>query len=162
MSDRKSSQGGARAPTIENRQARFDFQIGETFEVGMVLTGSEVKSIRNGRISLGEGFVMARATPAILELHAVHIDEYPQASPQHQHEPRRVRRLLAHKKEIERLAQVVKAKGASLVPLKLYFLRGRAKLLIGVGIGRKKSDKRQAIRERDDKRDADRAVHRRK
>ncbi|MDA1106145.1 MAG: SsrA-binding protein SmpB [Planctomycetota bacterium] len=150
------------APTIENREARFDFQILDTIEVGISLTGSEVKSIRNGRITLANGFVMARLHPREMTLHEVHIDEYPQALPQHQHEPRRIRRLLAHAKEIERLAIDMKAKGTTLVPLKVYFSKGRVKVLVGIALGRKKGDKREALRAKEDRKDMARATTRRR
>lgn len=152
----------AKAPEIENRKARHDFAIEDTLECGMELLGTEVKSIRDGKISLAEGFVMARAEPPSLELHGVHIDEYPPAGRDRQHEPRRVRRLLAHRREIVRLATEVKAKGVSLVPLKVYFAKGRAKLLVGVGKGRKKGDKREAIAEREMRRDIEREMGRRR
>ncbi len=145
-------------PTIENRKARFDFEIGETFECGMVLRGSEVKSIRAGQASLAEGFVMARAEPPTLELHSTHIAEFPPAGRDRQHVPTRQRRLLAHANEIRKMALAMKAKGCSLVPLKVYFKNGVAKVLVGVATGRKKGDKRQAIRERETKRDIDREM----
>jgi SsrA-binding protein len=152
----------ARAPEIENRRARHDYAIEDTLECGIELRGTEVKSIRDGKISLAEGFVMARADPPSLELHGVHIDEYPPAGRDRQHEPRRVRKLLAHRREIVRLATEMKAKGASLVPLKVYFTKGHAKLLVGVGKGRKKGDKRQAIADREMRRDIDREMGRRR
>ncbi len=152
----------SKAPEIENRRARHDYAIEDTLECGMELLGTEVKSIRDGKISLAEGFVMARADPPALELHGVHIDEYPPAGRDRQHEPRRVRRLLAHRREIARLATEVKAKGVSLVPLKVYFAKGRAKLLVGVGKGRKKGDKREAIAEREMRRDIEREMGRRR
>ena len=151
-----------RAPEIENRRARHDYAIEDTLECGIELLGTEVKSIRDGKMSLAEGFVMARAEPPSLELHGVHIDEYPPAGRDRQHEPRRVRKLLAHRREIVRLATEVKAKGVALVPLKVYFTKGRAKLLLGVGKGRKKGDKRQAIAEREMRRDIDREMGRRR
>jgi SsrA-binding protein len=152
----------AREPEIENRKARHDFQIGETLECGMVLRGSEVKSIRAGQASIAEGFVMARMQPPALELHGAHIAEYPPAGRDRQHPPVRVRRLLAHATEIRKLAQAMQAKGATLVPLKIYFKNGVAKLLVGVAQGRKKGDKRQAIRERETKREIDREMNRRR
>jgi SsrA-binding protein len=152
----------ARAPEIENRRARHDYAIEDTLECGIELLGTEVKSIRDGKMSLAEGFAMARADPPSLELHGVHIDEYPPAGRDRQHEPRRVRKLLAHRREIVRLATEVKAKGVALVPLKVYFTKGRAKLLLGVGKGRKKGDKRQAIAEREMRRDIDREMGRRR
>jgi SsrA-binding protein len=149
-------------PEIENRKARHDFQIGETLECGMVLRGSEVKSIRAGQASLAEGFVMARSDPPSLELHGVHVSEYPPAGRDRQHAPVRVRRLLANAAEIRKLAMAMQAKGATLVPLKVYFRNGVAKLLVGVAHGRRKGDKRRAIRERETKRDIEREMGRRR
>ncbi len=149
-------------PVIENRQARHDYAIEETLECGIELKGTEVKSVRAGKVSLGEGYVSATAEPASLSLHSVHVAEYPPAGKQVQHDPVRVRRLLAHKREIRKLAEAVKKKGATIVPLKLYFKNGRAKLLIGLGTGRKASDKRAAIADREMKRDVDRAMHKRR
>jgi len=157
MSERRS-----RSPEIENRKARHDFSISDTLEVGLKLLGSEVKSLREGKASLAEGFVMAREEPPSLELHRVHIDEYAPAGAARQHPPLRTRVLLAHAREIRRLAQSMKTKGVSLVPLKIYFKEGRAKLLLGVGHGRKHGDKRAAIADREMKRDMDRAMSRRR
>lgn len=147
---------------IENRKARHDFSISDTLEVGIKLRGSEVKSLRDGKASLAEGFVMARAEPPSLELRGVHIAEYPPAGAAHQHEPLRTRPLLAHAREIRKLAQSLQTKGTSLVPLKIYFKSGRAKLLVGIGTGRKHGDKRAAIADREMKRDMDRAMSRRR
>lgn len=149
-------------PTIENRQSRHDYEIGETLECGIELLGTEVKSVRAGKVSLAEGYVSAVGEPPALSLHSVHIAEYPPAGKAVQHEPVRVRRLLAHRKEIRKFAEEVKRKGFTIVPLKIYFKNGRAKLLIGLGTGRKSADKRQAIAAREMKRDMDRAMHRRK
>lgn len=146
--------------TIENRKARFDYQIGETLECGMKLYGPEVKSVREGKVSLQEGFVRAQLEPPALWLHQVNIADYGPAGPI-QDTPTRVRKLLAHKREILKMYKLSEAKGATLVPLKLYFKNGYAKCLIGVGIGRKKGDKRQAIAERESKRDIARAMSRR-
>ena len=146
-------------PTIENRQARHDYAIGDTLEVGIELVGTEVKSVRAGKISLAEGYVSAEASPPRLTLHSVHIAHYPNAGKAAQHELVRPRRLLAHRREISKLADEVKRKGFTIVPLKVYFKNGRAKLLIGLGTGRKAADKRQAIAAREMKRDMDRAMH---
>lgn len=157
MSERR-----AREPVIENRRARHDYAISDTLEVGIKLVGSEVKSLRDGKASLAEGWVMATAEPPRLELHGVHIDEYPPAGAARQHAPRRTRPLLAHAKEIRKLSQSMQAKGMTLVPLKIYFKTGRAKLLVGLGQGRKHGDKRAAIAEREMKRDMDRAMSRKR
>lgn len=146
-------------PTIENRQSRHDYEITETLECGIELLGTEVKSIRAGKVSLAEGYVSATAEPPSLSLHSVHIAEYPAAGKAVQHAPVRVRRLLAHKREIRKLAEEVKRKGYTIVPIKMYFKDGRAKILIGLGTGRKSSDKRHAIASREMKRDMDRAMH---
>lgn len=149
-------------PLIENRQARHDYAIEDTLECGMELKGTEIKSVRAGKVSLAEGYVSAREEPVELLLHSVHIAEYPPAGKAVQHEPVRVRKLLAHKKEIRKLAVQMQQKGMTLVPLKIYFKNGRAKLLIGLGTGRKAADKRQAIAKREMQRDMDRAMHKRK
>ena len=149
-------------PEIENRQARHDYAIDETLECGMELRGTEVKSVRAGKVSLAEGYVSAKGEPPELLLHSVHIAEYPPAGKAVQHEPVRVRKLLAHKKEIRKLADQMQKKGLTLVPLKIYFKNGRAKLLIGLGTGRKSVDKRQAIAKREMQRDIERAMSRRK
>ncbi len=146
-------------PTIENRKARYRYAIVETMEVGIKLLGTEVKSVRDGKMSLGEGYVRAEATPPRLTLYGVHIAEYPPAGFKvMQHHPTRPRVLLAHKKEIMKLAIASEVKGTTIVPLKVYFKGGRAKLQIGVGKGKGQSDKRQDIREREDKRAMERAM----
>lgn len=132
-------------PVIENRKARHDYFIEETLECGLELTGTEIKSIRDGQVSLAEGFVRASDNPVALTLHSVHIAEYPPAAEHQQHDPARVRRLLAHAREIRRLADRTRQRGTTLIPLKIYFVRGRAKLLIGVAQGKRKADKRQDI-----------------
>ncbi len=166
MSDRtkKTSKGGqpAREPVIENRKAWFDYTITETLECGLKLVGTEVKSLRKGQASLAEGWVLSALEPPELTLLNVTIAEYPPAGVARQHQPNRQRRLLAHRKEIVRLATEAKAKGGSLVPLKIYWVQGRAKLLIGIGLGKKQHDKREAIAKREDKRDMDRAMSRRR
>lgn len=152
-----SGKPASSAPEIVNRRARHDYEIGETLEVGIALRGTEVKSVRAGRVSLGEGYVRAHDAPIVLELHGVHIDEYSAAGKgRSQHTPARVRSLLAHRREIRRLAKASQAKGVTIVPLKIYFKEGKAKLLIGVGKGKAQHDKRQDIK----KRDADREIRR--
>lgn len=147
-------------PSIENRRARHDYLIGETLEVGIALRGTEVKSVRDGKVSLAEGYVRVQDDPPALFLHGVNIAEYPPAGAI-QHKPTRERALLAHKREIRKLLKEVSAKGVTIVPLKMYFKDGWAKLLIGVGRGKSKGDKRQAIAEREHKRDIERAMSRR-
>ncbi|MBY0307916.1 MAG: SsrA-binding protein SmpB [Phycisphaerales bacterium] len=151
-------------PTVENRKARFDYEISETLECGIVLAGSEVKSVREGKVSIGEGYVSADGPEspkgAALFLHGVNIGHY---GPAAQNAPPevRIRKLLAHKKEIARLAKATMVKGVTIVPLKLYFKNGYAKVLIGLGTGRKRHDKREAIKEREMRRETDRAMGRR-
>jgi SsrA-binding protein len=147
-------------PSIENRKARHDYLIEDTLECGMELTGTEIKSVRKGQVSLAEGYVRATDAPLALTLHAVHIAEYPPAGPHRQHAPTRARRLLAHAREIRKLALKSRERGFTIVPLKVYFLRGRAKLLIGLGKGKRKGDKRQAIARKEAKREMSRAMSR--
>ncbi|HZW09018.1 MAG TPA: SsrA-binding protein SmpB [Phycisphaerales bacterium] len=145
------------APTIENRRARHEYEILETLECGVALQGSEVKSVRDGKVSLAEGYVRLQQTPPALFLHSVNIAEYGPAGPT-AHQPTRTRTLLAHKREIDKLARQVEQKGMTLVPLKIYFKDGRAKVLVGLGRGRQAHDKREAISQRETKREMDRAL----
>ena len=155
-----SKQESSNDKVIENRRARFDYAIEDTLEVGIALQGSEVKSVRDGHVSLNEGFVKASSDPCQLMLLNVEIGEYaPSAA--YGHKPKRSRVLLAHRGEILRLAKKMQVKGYTIVPLKLYFKNGFAKLLIGVGKGKTKHDKRQSIAKREAKRDIDRATSRR-
>jgi SsrA-binding protein len=149
-------------PTIENRRARHDYIIDETLECGIKLTGTEVKSVRNGQVSLAEGYARASENPIGLELHSVHIAEYPPAGPARQHDPIRTRTLLAHRRQIQKLAASTREKGVTLIALKMYFEAGRVKVLIGVARGRRHADKRQDIARREAKRDIDRALSRRR
>jgi SsrA-binding protein len=157
-----SSKHTPNEPEIENRQARHDYSIEDTLECGIELRGTEVKSVRASKVSLAEGYVSAQGEPPELLLHSVHIAEYPPAGKAVQHNPTRARRLLAHRKEIRKLAVEVQRKGVTLVPLKMYFKNGRAKVLVGIGTGRKAADKRHAIAAREMKRDMDRAMHKRR
>lgn len=148
-------------PTIENRRARFDYEISDTLEVGMVLSGPEVKSVRAGRVSLAEGYVRVQERPPALYLVGVSIDEYAPAAGTSRLSPTRTRKLLAHRHQILRLARQVEQRGMTIVPLRLYFRNGFAKLLIGVGRGRRQYDKRRVIAARQARRDVDRAMSRR-
>ncbi len=131
----------------ENRKARYNYTIEDTVEAGIVLTGSEVKSLRAGRANIAESY--ARAQEGEIFLVNAHISEYKQAGPLG-HDPRRPRKLLLHKRQIGRLSASVQRDGATLVPLKLYFNdRGIAKLLLGLGVGKRKFDKRQTEKSRD-------------
>lgn len=161
MSGKGKGEAAAKSPTIENRRARFEYHIGETLEVGIVLRGSEVKSVRDGKVSLAEGFVVAKAEPAHLELVNVEIGEYSAAAALG-HRPKRTRTLLAHKGEIRKLAKAMEAKGATIVPLKLYFKNGFAKLLIATAKGKAAHDKRETIAKREADRDIQRAMSRRR
>jgi SsrA-binding protein len=139
----------------QNRRARHDYAISETFEAGLVLSGTEVKSLRAGRATLGESYATIKDGEAwIVNLH---IPEY-HAGTWTNHPPRRTRKLLLHRKELSELARAVDQKGMALVPLSLYFKDGYAKVELGLGVGRKTYDKRQAIAARDAKREEDRAV----
>jgi SsrA-binding protein len=135
------------APTIENRQARFKFQVFETFEAGMVLKGSEVKSIRDSLISLQEGYVHVFKGELLLE--GVHITPYNHHSTHTEAVPLRSIRLLMHKHEIDKLAMEIKLKKLTIVPLKIYFKKSFAKILIGLARGKNVVDKRQDIKKRD-------------
>ena len=147
-------------PRIENRKARHDYHIFETLECGIKLVGTEVKAVRQGKVSLAEGYVRAIEDPPSLVLHSIHIAEYPPAGPK-QHVPTRTRTLLAHRREIKKLAIATHAKGITLVPLKMYFLNGRAKLLIGLARGKQHADKRQDLAKRQAQRDIQRAMSKR-
>jgi SsrA-binding protein len=149
-------------PVIENRRARYNFHIEATLECGIRLTGTEVKSVRNGQVSLAEGYVRATEDPLQLTLHGAHIAEYAPASPARQHDPIRVRMLLAHKREILKLADHTRAKGQTLVPLKMYFTNGKAKILVGLARGKQHHDKRQDLAEKQAKRDIARATSQRR
>lgn len=141
-----------------NRKARYDYSILSTYECGLVLVGTEVKSLRAGRASIVDGF--ATIKDGEVWLHGVHIPEYEHGNWTN-HEPRRVRKLLLHRHEIERLEAKTKQSGLTLIPLQLYFKDGYAKVELALAEGRKTRDKRHAIRERESKREADRAVGRR-
>ncbi len=141
---------------VVNRKARHDYFIEETVEAGLVLTGSEVKSLRDGRCNLVDSF--ARITRGEAFVTNVHISPYDPASYAN-HEPTRSRKLLLHRLEIDRLEGKLKQKGLTLVPLRIYFnARGRAKIELGLGRGKKLHDKRQSIKEREAKRETARAM----
>ncbi len=145
-------------PTIENRRARRDYVIEETLECGIRLLGTEVKSVRDGQVSLAEGYVRASEDPIALELHGVHVAEYPPAGTSRQHNPTRMRALLAQKREIRKLADRTRAKGTTIIPLKMYFVNGRVKLLVGIARGKRRADKREDLSKREAQREMDRAM----
>jgi len=138
-----------------NRKARHDYLIDDVYEAGLVLTGTEVKALRAGRASLADGYATISNGEAWLE--AVHIPEYSQGT-WNNHAPRRRRKLLLHRDEIQRILLDTRESGLTLIPLQLYFLNGRAKVEIAVAKGKKNYDKRQTLRERQDKRESDRAM----
>jgi SsrA-binding protein len=138
-----------------NRKARHDYTIEDTIEAGIVLTGTEVKSLRQGRASLVDGYAYIDHGEAYLD--AVHIPEYNQGTWTN-HPPRRTRKLLLHKQQILKLHAQVREGGYTLVPLSLYFSDGRAKVELAVAKGKREYDKRHALRERQDKREAQRAM----
>lgn len=138
-----------------NRRARHDYLIEDTFEAGLVLTGTEVKSLRLGRASLVDGYGFIDGGEAWLD--AVHIPEYADGT-WNNHAPRRKRKLLLHKQQILKIESKVKQGGYTIVPLQIYFNDGRAKVEIAVAKGKREYDKRQALRERQDKREAERAM----
>ena len=142
---------------LKNRRARFDYEILETFEAGISLTGSEVKSLRNGQGSIAEAYARVKGGEVFLENMTIPI--YTEAS-YNNHEPLRSRKLLLNKREISTIAAGLERKGLTLVPLKLYFKHGWAKLSLGLARGKKLYDKRQTQAKKDAKRQIDRALKR--
>ncbi|MGB8720287.1 MAG: SsrA-binding protein SmpB [Desulfobacterales bacterium] len=138
----------------ENRKARHDYHLDEQFEAGMVLTGTEVKSLRMGRANLKDAY--ARVVNGEVFLYQMHISPYPFAHYDN-HDPLRPRKLLLHAHEIKRLYGKVNEKGYALVPLRIYFKRGKVKVVIALARGKRSYDKREAIRKRDETRELDRA-----
>lgn len=142
-------------PTIQNRKARHDYAVLDSYEAGIMLKGPEVKSIRDGRAELRDAF--ARVTDGEVWLVGMHISPYSHARVE-DHDPERTRKLLLNRSEIAELARAVEQPGITLVPMKLYFSHGRAKIELAVAKGKRRYDKRQTLRERDDKREAERAL----
>jgi SsrA-binding protein len=142
----------------DNRQARFLYEILETYEAGIELLGTEVKSIRAGKANLRDGYGLLRQGQIWL-LNA-HISPHTTTGAYFNHEPTRTRRLLMHKQEIRKLTGKVEQQGLTLVPLKMYLKRGRVKVTIALVRGKKLHDKREDLKKRDDKRDIDRAMKR--
>ncbi|MBX3021113.1 MAG: SsrA-binding protein SmpB [Bdellovibrionales bacterium] len=137
----------------DNKKARFDFEIIETFEAGLVLTGSEVKSLRQNQCTLKDAYVAFRGHEAYLQ--KAHIPIY-LASSYNNHEPERVRKLLLHDTELAKIYTAITEKSLTCVPLKIYWKKGFAKVEIGIARGKKKGDKRQAVKSRE----ADREIQR--
>src|SRR6266550_2013295 len=145
----------ARESIARNRRARHDYQILDTWEAGIVLTGSEVKSLRNGKANISDAYGIV--TDGEVHLLNLHISPYEQAS-YFNHVPTRTRKLLLHRREIKKMIGAVERQGLTLVPLELYFRRGKVKVVLGLGRGKKLYDKRADEKRRDDERDMQRAV----
>ncbi len=147
---KKEKQDPNRAAAV-NRRARFEYELGQIFEAGIMLTGTEVKSLRGGRSTIGDAYAAEKGGE--MWLYNAYIPEYLQAN-QFNHETRRPRKLLLHKKEIGRMAVAVQREGMTIVPLKVYFNdRGRAKVELAIARGKKAPDKRQTEKDRDWNRD---------
>jgi SsrA-binding protein len=142
-----------------NRRALHDYHVEDTYEAGLVLTGTEVKSLRLGRASLADGF--AQITDGEVWLHNVHIPEYIQGTWTN-HAPRRIRKLLLHRSEIERLISKTQEQGLTLIPLELYFKDGNVKVELALARGKRTYDKRQDLAKRDATREIERAMRRRR
>lgn len=140
----------------DNRQARYLYEILETYEAGIQLTGTEVKSIREGKINLQDGYALVRNGEAWLI--NVHISPYSGSGQYFNHEPRRTRKLLLHRQEIRKLIGKVEQQGLTLVPLRMYLKRGLVKVSIALGKGKKLHDKREDMKRRQDQRDIQRAM----
>jgi SsrA-binding protein len=138
-----------------NKRARFDYEISETFEAGLVLQGTEVKSLRQGRVSLKDAYADLHNGEAYLM--NSHIDPYEQGN-RHNHDPERPRKLLLHKREIRRLSGKTQERGLTLIPTRMYFSRGRAKVELGLGKGKKLYDKRETLKRQSAQRDIERAM----
>jgi SsrA-binding protein len=139
---------------ILNRKARYDYEIHDTYEVGIVLTGNEIKSVRKGSVNLKDSYIIIRNNEAyILNMHITNYDKAV-----FKEEETRTRKLLLHKDEILKINDKISIKGFTLVPLRLYFKNGKAKLEIGVAKGKHTYDKKESIKERDIKRDTDKAL----
>ncbi len=141
-----------------NRRARFDYEIVDTFEAGIQLVGPEVKSLRDGRANLGDAYATIHRGEAWLE--KLHISPYEPATRANPSDPQRRRKLLLHRREIDRLDGRIAEKGLTLVPLTIYFLRGRAKVELALARGKQRHDKRHSIREREMNRETQRAMRR--
>jgi len=139
----------------ENRKARHDYFIDDEYEAGMVLLGTEVKSLRLGRVNLKDSY--AKIKNGEVFVHQMHIGQYPFAYYDN-HDPLRPRKLLLHNHEIRKLIGKVQEKGYSLIPMRVYFKNGKVKMSLALARGKRKYDKRESIRKRDEKRDMDRSL----
>lgn len=156
-----SPQADAEQKTVvSNRRARHDYEILERYETGIVLTGAEVKSLRGGRGSLAESFARVRGREIWIE--GMHIPPYEQAMDKRTYDPIRPRKLLLHRTEIERLIGKTAERGLALVPMRVYFTHGMAKLELGLGRGKRQFEKRQALAEREHEREIQRSAGRRR
>src|SRR5687767_11015921 len=154
MATKKAAASGEQSICV-NRQARHNYFIEETYEAGLVLVGSEVKSLRDGKANLKDGFArIQKGEPVLLN---IHISSYPGAN-QFNHEPTRTRKLLLHAREIERLTGKTKERGFTLIPLKIYFKNGRAKVELGLARGKKLYDKRETLRRKVAQREVERSI----
>lgn len=151
----KSTKKGHTPPKIQNRKARHDYKIEETFEAGVSLKGTEVKSIRDGKASLNEAF--AYILKGEVWLKNMYVKPY-KFGTYNNHDERRDRKLLLKRSEIREIDKYINQKGYTLVPLKLYFKRGYAKILVGLGRGKKSYDKREDIKEKDIRRELDQKI----
>lgn len=149
---------GEKRVVATNRRARFDYEIVETVEAGLQLVGPEVKSLRDGRANMGDAFATIHRGEAWLE--KLHISPYEPATRANPTDPQRRRKLLLHRREIDRLASRVAEKGWTLVPVTLYFVRGKAKVELGLARGKHRHDKRETIRRREQDRETQRAMRR--
>jgi SsrA-binding protein len=140
-----------------NRRARHDYAIEETFEAGIVLTGAEVKSLRAGRATLGDAYARVDPSGTSVWVENMHIPPYEMADTR-RYDPKRTRKLLLHQEEIRRLIGKTAERGLTLIPLKVYFTRGLAKMELGLGRGRRTFEKRQAIAERESRREIERVT----
>lgn len=140
-----------------NRRSTYDYEILERFEAGIVLVGSEVKSLREGKSNLADAYALIQRGQ--LYIHGLYIGPH-SFSREGGHDPTRMRKLLMHRREIDRMASQLAEKGLTLVPMKLYFKEGKVKVELGLGRGKRNIDKRQSIKEREQRREMDRAVRR--
>ena len=140
---------------VQNKKARHDFEILATYEAGMVLTGTEIKSIRSGRIQLKDGY--GKIQEGELFLHDIYISPYTQAGP-FNHDPTQPRKILLHKKEIQKLYGKTQEKGLTIIPLRVYLKNGKAKVELGVGRGKRKYEKREELRRQDAKKEIQRSL----
>jgi len=158
MSKNRSSENGIRV-VAQNRKARYEYEIVEVLEAGMVLLGTEVKSLREGRANLKDSY--AKVKKGEIFLYGLHISPYSHASYDN-HEPERVRKLLLHQEEIKRLVGKTQERGFSLIPLKIYFKQGKAKIELALARGKKLYDKRESLKRKEEARDLERLRKRHK